>query len=166
MIDLLDIRVKITGMPPRGRRDDCTLAKGFADRGRGVPVLTDEGWQKIEPVLAAVGRRRRANEIPARLAVEAFLYKARTGVPWSKLPTEFGTPTSLQTRYHRWYILGVWQQVMDLLADCESEPQPTELYPLPPMEVTGVVDPRLFVGVGSAPQDTVPTGNGISASEA
>lgn len=82
-MDLLNVRVKITGMPPRGRRDDCTLAKGFADRGRGVPVLTDEGWQKIEPVLAAVSRRKRANEIPARWAVEAFLCKARTGVPRS-----------------------------------------------------------------------------------
>ncbi|MEV7772251.1 recombinase family protein [Kitasatospora sp. NPDC086791] len=165
VLDLLNVRVTITGKPPRGRRDDCTLAKGFADRGRGVPVLTDEAWQVIEPVLAAVGRRKRANEIPIRQAVEAFLYKARTGVPWSKLPPKFGAPTSLQTRYHRWYTLGVWQQVMDLLADCESEPQPMELYPLPPMEVTGAVDPRLFVGVGSAPHDIIPTGNGMSASD-
>ncbi|MET9182415.1 transposase [Kitasatospora aureofaciens] len=66
---------------------------------------------RFSPSLASA----RANEIPARQAVEAFLYKARTGVPWSKVPPEFGTPTSLQTRYHRWYTIGVWQQVMDLL---------------------------------------------------
>ncbi|GAA2131006.1 recombinase family protein [Kitasatospora kazusensis] len=156
VLDLLNIQVTVTGMPPMGRRVDCSLARWFSDRERGVPVLSDAAWRKVEPVLMASEKRQRSNRLPHRTVLDALLFKARTGVPWAGLPEEFGNPTGLQTRYHRWVTTGVWAEAMELLGAEESTPLAETVYPLPPMEIEGVVDPRLFVGVDGAPEETVP----------
>jgi putative transposase of IS4/5 family DUF4096 len=157
VLDLLDVRVTVTGAVPKVRKADCSLTQWFRQRQRRVPFLTDEAWAKIEPLLAANHKRRRKDRLPDREVMEAILHKARTGRPW---PT-----TGYQSRYHSWVASGVWEQAMDLLVVEEGTPVPPA-GALPPLRVEGRIDPRLLLDVGSSPHDTVATSNGMSASEA
>ncbi|MEE4590954.1 recombinase family protein [Streptomyces sp. DSM 41524] len=156
ILDLLDVRVTITGPVPKVRKADCSLTRWFRERNRPVPILTEEGWMRVEPILAAAHQRKRNDRLPDRSVLEAILHKARTGTPW---PT-----TGFQSRYHRWVATGLWQEIMELLADEKATPVPAA-GALPPLRIEGHIDPRLVLSVGSRPHDTVPTGNGISASE-
>ncbi|MFK4187239.1 recombinase family protein [Streptomyces sparsogenes] len=147
VLGLLDIRVTVTGPVPKARRGDCSVTAWFRDRQRPVPVLTDEGWRRIEPVLKAAHRYRRADRLPEREVVETILNKARTGQPWPM--------AGHRSRFHRWVKAGVWEEVMDLLVDQETTPVPLPR-PLPPLRVEGRLDPRLFIGADTAPSETVP----------
>ncbi|GGL05599.1 transposase [Streptomyces flaveus] len=157
VLDLMDVRVMVTGPVPKVRKADCSLTRWFRQRGRPVPVLTDKEWAKIEPVLTAARKRQRKDCLSDREVMEAILHKARTGHPWPS--------TGYQSRYQRWAASGLWEEIMDLLADAEGTPVPPA-GALPPLRVEGRVDPRLLVGVGSTPHSTVATSKGISDSDA
>ena len=43
-----------------------------------------------------------------RRFVEAVVFVLRTGVAWEDLPERFGKPSSLQRRYRRWAVAGIW----------------------------------------------------------
>ena len=53
-------------------------------------VLTDEMWDRVEPLLppckGAMGRPMKDH----RLLVEGAVYRYRTGIAWRDLPAEFG----------------------------------------------------------------------------
>ncbi|MFF9268646.1 recombinase family protein [Streptomyces rochei] len=153
--DLLDLKVTLNGPIPKKVRADDTLTAWFRDRGRGVPVLTDSAWERIRPVFKAAEKRQRKDRLPHRQVLEAVLLKARTGCTWKELPEEYGKTTGLTTRYQRWLGSGLFEQAMDLLAECESTPL-LDPYPLPPLLVEGKIDPRLLIRVPAAPEGTVP----------
>lgn len=96
---------------------ECAILNWFLDNDRDVPVLTDEGWERIRPIVA-----RRSNQQNNRTAVEAMLYKAAMGLRWKDMPERFGSPTDLQSKSFRWLKLGHWEQIMELLADAETVP--------------------------------------------
>jgi DNA invertase Pin-like site-specific DNA recombinase/transposase len=154
--DLLDLKVTLNGPIPKKVRADDTLTAWFRERGRGIPVLTDSAWNRVRPLFEASERRQRKDRLPHRKVLEAVLLKARTGCTWKELPEEYGKTTGLTTRYQRWLASGLFEQAMDLLAECESAPLP-DLYPLPPLLVEGKIDPRLLIRVPAAPQETVPS---------
>ncbi|WP_329407126.1 recombinase family protein [Streptomyces sp. NBC_00704] len=153
--DLLDLKVTLAGPVPKKVRADDTLTAWFRERDRGVPVLDDSAWALVEPLFKASERRARADRIPHRQVLEAVLMKAREGITWKELPEHFGKTTGLTTRYQRWVASGLFEQAMDVLAECESTPLP-DLYPLPPLLVEGKIDPRLLIRVPAAPEQTVP----------
>ncbi|MFD7339625.1 transposase [Streptomyces violascens] len=157
VLELLDVRVTVAGPVPRVRKADCLVTQWFRQQGRRVPVLTDAAWAKIEPVLTASHRRRRVDRLPDRVVMEAILHKARTGQAW--------TTPGYQARFHSWRASGVWEEAMRLLSDAEGTPIPPQ-GAVPPLQVEGRVDPKLLLGVGSTPQNTVATGNGMASSEA
>ncbi|MCX5206925.1 recombinase family protein [Streptomyces sp. NBC_00237] len=157
VLDLLDVRVTVTGPVPKVRKADCSLTSWFRENQRRVPVLTDEGWAAAEPVILAARQRRRADRLPDRAVLEAILHKARTGDPWLSRGS--------QSRFHRWLETGVWEKIMEALADAPGTPVPLA-GALPPLRVEGRVDPRLLLGDGTSPHGTVTTGKGTSASDA
>jgi transposase len=55
-------------------------------------VLTDELWSRIAPLIPDEGRRP---GLDPRMMVEAILWLARYGAPWSALPREFGWPPTV-----------------------------------------------------------------------
>ncbi|MFE0135208.1 EF-Tu/IF-2/RF-3 family GTPase [Streptomyces sp. NPDC059037] len=152
VLALLRVRVTITGSVPRTRTGDCSVTSWFRDRSRRVPVLTDDGWEAVEPILTAAHRYRRTDRLPERDVVEAVLNKARTGSPW---PRDKG----YKSRFHRWVKTGVWEAVMARLADEDSTPVP-DARPLPPLRIEGRIDPRLLLRAAEEPEMTVPTGRG------
>ena len=52
--------------------------------------------------------------------VEAIFYALRTAVAWRDLPPRFGPWESVYTRWRRWCALGLWQEILGLLA-CRAE---------------------------------------------
>ena len=72
--------------------------------------LTDEGWSRIEPLLAGsgMGRRRRDD----RQVINGILFKVRTGVAWRDLPERYGPWRTVYSRFRRWSQAGVWDRLL------------------------------------------------------
>ncbi|MFJ4972511.1 recombinase family protein [Streptomyces sp. NPDC088755] len=116
------LEVEVTFIEPQqqGRKGQrCALTEWFTDRRLKVPVLTDEGWAVIEPMITHRPRR-----VSPRLVMTGILYKARTGISWSALPDLFGCPITLRTYAARWRESGFWEDAMRSLAAAEGTPLP------------------------------------------
>lgn len=171
VLGLLDVRVTITGPVPKPKIGlSCSLAEWFEERERLVPdELTDEAWALIEPIVKAwEPEHPNRRLIPSRRMIDAMFHKARTGCRWQDLPERFGLWKSIHSRYKRWRIEGVWDQIMSALP---NEGQPLWVQPLvPPFRVEGRVDPRVLTdadaGAGAVAPDTGlpgPATSGLSA---
>jgi transposase len=77
------------------------------------PLLTDEQWKKIEPLLPQPkpgkrrkrGRPRKTN----RQVLEGILWILKTGARWRDLPKDFGVSSSVcWKRLGQWEEQGVW----------------------------------------------------------
>jgi transposase len=85
------------------------------------PLLTDELWQVIEPLLPAElpkpngGRPRVSN----RAALTGILFVLRTGIPWEMLPQELGCGSGMTCwrRLRDWQQAGVWHRLHQVLLD-------------------------------------------------
>ncbi|MFH0241371.1 transposase [Streptomyces sp. HK10] len=143
VLDLLDVRVTITGEVKHKTRKDDRLARWFRSRGRKVPFLTDEGWERVEP-LFTVPRAGRPSASPRR-HLEAMLHKVRESVPWPELPDSYDSPGSVATSAARWPASGLWDEIMERLADLPGSDLPENGIALPPLQVEGRIDPRLLI---------------------
>ncbi|MGW2513623.1 recombinase family protein [Streptomyces scopuliridis] len=117
LLQLLEMQAVVVRAVPRQRGVECTVRGWFTERRRGVPILTDEGWERIKPLMG--GSR---STLDRRMVVEALLHKARTNLRWPDLPAEYGNYRSLRTQAQRWLASDVWTEAMELLADAESTP--------------------------------------------
>jgi transposase len=52
--------------------------------------LTEEAWQKIEPLLPQCTTRHGHPGLSDREMVNVMLYRAKTGTPWRDLPEHYG----------------------------------------------------------------------------
>ncbi|MBT2396662.1 recombinase family protein [Streptomyces sp. ISL-100] len=144
-LDLLEVQVTILGEIPRKARCDDGISAWFRKRERRVPVLTDDAWAKVEPIFT--GRKGRRPKDPWGM-LDAMLHKAREGCAWSELPLPGGNLASV---WQRWLKTGFWEQLMDALIDVPGELLPEGGVTLPPLEVHGRVDPRLFLSQDPSP---------------
>ncbi|HEX6150373.1 transposase [Nocardioides sp.] len=64
--------------------------------------LTDEQWERLEPVFNAPGKRGRRHADDLRTVVDAMLYIAQTGCQWRCLPESFGPWTRVWSQFRRW----------------------------------------------------------------
>jgi putative transposase len=85
--------------------------------------VPDELWEKIEPILAErdppkrTGRRR----IDQRAALNAIIFRLRTGCQWNRLPSEFPDDSSVHRAFQRWIELGVLDRIWAaLVEECEE----------------------------------------------
>ena len=84
------------------------------------PLLTDELWEVIAPLLSAEpakpkGGRPRA--ITNRAALTGILFVLRTGIPWEMLPQEMGCGSGMTCwrRLRDWQQAGVWHRLHQTL---------------------------------------------------
>ena len=56
-----------------------------------------------------------------RRIVNGFLWILRTGAPWRDLPSGFGPWQSVYTRFRRWKARGIMQQILDQLAQNDTD---------------------------------------------
>ncbi|GHA85271.1 recombinase family protein [Streptomyces chryseus] len=147
LLSELGITVTVQGQAPSAVGGTaCALAEWFRSRSLDVPVLTDSAWQKAEPLL--VGRSTLS--FPRR-ALEGILHKACTGASWPEVAQMYGGADALRQCWRRWAKSGLWELIMERLADGESVPL-HEPFLLPPMEMRGIVRPGVIAAVVPVPR--------------
>ncbi|MEX3556406.1 MAG: IS5 family transposase [Burkholderia gladioli] len=88
-----------------------------------VPIIDDELWKLIEPLLPAVKPRAKSDpgrpRVPDRVAFNGILFVLRTGIRWNHLPTQlgFGSGATCWRRLDDWQKAGVWDRLHALLLD-------------------------------------------------
>ena len=87
------------------------------------PVLDDELWKLIEPLLPRPKPRRfrypGRKPVPNRAALTGILFVLRTGIPWEYLPKEMGCGSGMSCwrRLRDWQAAGVWEKIHRVLLD-------------------------------------------------
>ena len=85
------------------------------------PLLPDELWNRIEPLLPPPRPRRfrfpGRKPIDNRKALIGILFVLRTGIRWEDLPYELGCGSGMTCwrRLRDWHAAGVWQALHELL---------------------------------------------------
>ena len=83
-------------------------------------IVSDELWERIEPLLPKVERRFRfpgRKRLPDREALQGILFVLHTGIAWRHLPAElgFGSGSTCYRRLDEWQRAGVWERLHQLL---------------------------------------------------
>jgi transposase len=87
------------------------------------PLLTDELWQRIEPLLPPPKPRRfrfpGRKPLTHRQALTGILFVLKTGINWNDLPRELncGSGSRCRRRLVEWHEAGVWVRLHALLLD-------------------------------------------------
>jgi transposase len=85
------------------------------------PLLDDELWQVIEPLLPPPQPRRMRcpgrQPLARRKVLTGILFVLKSGIPWAMLPQELGCGSGMTCwRYLRaWQRAGVWQRLHAVL---------------------------------------------------
>lgn len=83
------------------------------------PILPDDLWQEIAPLLPAAKPRPQGGRPPLenRAALTGILFVLRTGIPWEWLPVEMkcGSGMSCWRRLRDWQEAGVWARLHQVL---------------------------------------------------
>lgn len=89
---------------------------------KSLPVIwqvPDDLWSVIERILAVLdppartGRKR----IDARSALDAIIFRLRSGCQWNRLPKEFPDDSSVHRTFQRWVRLGVFDRIWAVLLE-------------------------------------------------
>jgi putative transposase len=85
--------------------------------------VSDELWNKLKQILDEydppnrLGRKR----INARAAIDAVIFRLRSGCPWNYLPREFPDDSSVHRTFQRWEQNGILDQIWAaLVEECEE----------------------------------------------
>ena len=83
----------------------------------------DDLWSMIKPVLDQFdppkhfGRKR----IDQREALDAVIFRMRTGCQWNQLPREYPDDSSVHRTFQRWVRLGIFDRIWAVLVEqCEE----------------------------------------------
>ena len=84
------------------------------------PLVSDELWGLIEPLIPKVARRHRfpgRKRLDDRKVLTGILFVLQTGIPWEYLPQEMGCGSGMTCwrRLREWQEAGVWQRLHELL---------------------------------------------------
>src|SRR3954468_1951611 len=84
------------------------------------PLVSDELWELIEPLLPKVKRRYRyagRKRLDDRKVLTGILFVLQTGIPWEYLPQEMGCGSGMTCwrRLREWQEAGVWRRLHELL---------------------------------------------------
>jgi transposase len=84
------------------------------------PLLSDELWELVEPLIPKVKRRIRypgRRRIDDRRVLTGILFVLQTGISWEYLPQELGCGSGMTCwrRLREWQEAGVWEQLHGVL---------------------------------------------------
>ncbi|MFJ2113045.1 recombinase family protein [Streptomyces sp. NPDC087850] len=140
VLDLLDIRVVLKGAVPLNGRfgPDAAIESWFQARNVQPRELTDELWEEVLLRIPPTRVTKRTYDL--RKLVEGLIYKVRNGCGWHGLPEGYPPREALRSRFRDWSKKGVWDDIMEPLLEPATG---SSSAPLPPMEVSGNIDPRI-----------------------
>ena len=89
----------------------------------------DELWAMVEPILAEHDPPKRGpKRIDQRAALDAIIFRLRSGCQWNRLPKEYPDDSSVHRTFQRWVGLGIFdriwatvQEVCEDLGGCDWE---------------------------------------------
>jgi len=84
------------------------------------PILDDELWQIIEPLIPSKKQRFRypgRKPLPNRVVLTGILFVLKTGIAWEDLPQEMGCGSGMTCwrRLRDWQKAGVWDKIHQVL---------------------------------------------------
>jgi transposase len=84
------------------------------------PIVSDELWEIVEPLIPKVERRFRhpgRKRIPDRQVLAGILFVLKTGIAWQDLPQEMGCGSGMTCwrRLAEWHEQGVWARLHEVL---------------------------------------------------
>lgn len=85
------------------------------------PLVTDELWEVVEPLLPPPKPRRfrcpGRKPLDNRKALTGILFVLKSGIPWEMLPQEMGCGSGMTCwrRLRDWHQAGVWKNLHELL---------------------------------------------------
>src|SRR4028119_2391739 len=83
--------------------------------GRPLPPIwetPDELWAMIEPILAEHDPPKRGPaRIDQRRALDAVIFRMRSGCQWNRLPKEYPDDSSVHRTFQRWVSLGIFDRI-------------------------------------------------------
>lgn len=85
--------------------------------------VPDELWAKVKPILDRYDppKRRGRKRIDPRRALDAIIFRLRTGCQWNHLPKEFPDDSTVHRAFQRWVNLGVLDRIWAALIEgCEE----------------------------------------------
>lgn len=91
----------------------------------GRPLISDELWERIGPIIPKKGPDPRGGRPRAsdRACLAGIVFVLRTGIAWRDLPAELGAsgPTCWR-RLRDWQAAGVWDRLLEeLLAELNAQ---------------------------------------------
>jgi transposase len=102
--------------------------------------IPEERWGEIQALLQkhdpprVTGRRR----IDQRAALNAMIYRARTGCRWNKMPKHLPDDSSVHRTMQRWVKLGVFNEIWQIVVTPLPDGQGIDLPPAAPSGVESV----------------------------
>lgn len=83
--------------------------------------LSDEEWQRLEPLLPTMTPRRGGRWADHRTVINGVFFRTRAGVAWRDLPAVYGNWKTVYNRHRRWSLDGTWRMILDRLrAGCDE----------------------------------------------
>ena len=87
------------------------------------PLVPDELWQRIEPLIPKPRRKNRhvlhagRKPTPDRKVLAGIIFVLQTGVPWRALPatTLFPSGHTCRRKLLKWHRAGVWEQLFEAI---------------------------------------------------
>ena len=81
----------------------------------GLFWLDDLQWSSIRSLLP--GRKRRGpRRVDDRRVISGIIHVLQSGMRWRDCPEEYGPPTTIYNRWHRWSQQGLWQRMFKELS--------------------------------------------------
>jgi transposase len=86
--------------------------------------LTDQEWERLEPLLPPEQPQRGRPNIDHRRIINGIVWRERTGAPWRDLPERYGPWSTVYGRFWRWREGGIWDRIFAAVqqqADADGE---------------------------------------------
>jgi len=92
---------------------------------RTTPLLKDDQWEKIEPLLpsTAPGKKGGPPWKDNRKVLEGILWVLKTGARWRDLPDIYPSPSTCWRRLKLWEDMGIWLDIWRALLSELDEKQ-------------------------------------------
>ena len=81
--------------------------------------LTDAEWHRVAPILPPQQPTRGRPRHDHRTVLAGILWVMRAEASWRAMPREYGTWETAYKRYRLWCATGLWQRLLEALAEGE-----------------------------------------------